>query len=77
MGKLFALPTALEAAGALTLITGGRRAHGLDRIGRGTELVCGDVRHGCSLAGSQCGMPSGPGGKGGLSCSDVSASSSL
>src|SRR5205823_1426272 len=59
MGKLFALPTALEPAGALTLVTGGRRARGLDRIGRGTEFVCGDVRHHRRLAGSICGVPSG------------------
>jgi hypothetical protein len=57
--QLFALPTALEPAGALTLPSGGRRTHGLDRVGRSTKLVCGDMRHHCRLAGSICGVPSG------------------
>jgi hypothetical protein len=57
--KLLALPTALEPAGALTIAAGGRRTRGLDRVGRGTELVCGDMRHHRRLAGSVCGMPSG------------------
>jgi hypothetical protein len=57
--KLFALPTALEPAGALTLASRGRRTRGLDRVGRSTELVCGDMRHHRRLAGSKCGVPSG------------------
>ena len=57
IGELFALPTALEPAGALTLASGGRRTRGLDRVGRSTELVCGDMRHRCRLAGSICGVP--------------------
>src|SRR5205807_8794366 len=55
--ELFALPTALEPAGALTLPSQGRRTHGLDRVGRSTKLVCGDMRHHCRLAGSKCGVP--------------------
>src|SRR5215207_9632939 len=57
--ELFALPPALEPAGALTLADGGGRTRGLDRVGRSTELVCGDMRHRCRLAGSICGVPSG------------------
>ncbi len=49
--KVFALPTALQPAGALNLASGGRRKRGLDRVGRGTELVGGDVRHHRRLAG--------------------------
>jgi len=45
IGELFALPTALESAGALTLASGGGRTRGLDRVGRSTKLVCGDMRH--------------------------------
>ena len=59
IGELFALPTALDPAGALTLASGGGRPRGLDRVGRSTELVCGDMRHRCGLAGSKCGVPSG------------------
>jgi hypothetical protein len=40
-----------RAAGALTLPSGGRRTHGLDRVGRSAKLVCGDMRHDCRLAG--------------------------
>src|SRR5205823_8991744 len=57
--KLFALPTALEPAGALNLISGGGRTRGLDRVGRGTELVRGDMRHHRRLAGGIGGVPSG------------------
>jgi hypothetical protein len=39
--------------------TGGRRTRGLDRVGRSTELVRGDMHHHCRLAGSICGVPSG------------------
>src|ERR1019366_2289775 len=45
--ELFALPTAPEPAGALTLPSGGRRTRGLDSVGRSTKLVCGDMRHHC------------------------------
>ena len=48
--ELFALPTAFEPAGALTLASGGRRARGLDRVRRTTKLVCGDMRDHCRLA---------------------------
>jgi hypothetical protein len=57
--KLFALPTALDLAGAVTLTSGDRRTRGLDRVGCSTELVRGDVRHHRRLAGSICGVPSG------------------
>ena len=57
--KLFALPTALEPPSALTLSSGGRRTSGLDRVGRSTELMCGDMRHHRRLAGCICGVPSG------------------
>ena len=57
--ELFALPTALEPPGAFTLAFGGRGAHGLDRLGRSTKLVCGDMSHHGRLAGSICGVTSG------------------
>ena len=38
----------------------GRRTGGFDRVGRGTELVCGDVRHRCRLAGGERDVPSSP-----------------
>src|SRR5260370_15341389 len=57
--ELFALPTALELAGALTLASGGGRTHGLDRVRGSTKLVRGDMRHHGRLAGSICGVPSG------------------
>jgi hypothetical protein len=52
--ELLALPTALESSGALGLACGGRRTRSLDRVGRGTELVCGDMCHRRGLAGSEC-----------------------
>src|SRR5438093_13317825 len=51
--ELFALPTALEPSGALGLTSGGGRTGGLDRVGRSTELVCGDMCHHRGLAGSE------------------------
>ena len=36
------------------LACGSRRTRGLDRVGRSTELVCGDMRHHRGLAGSEC-----------------------
>src|SRR6266516_2427934 len=57
--ELFALPTALEPAGALTLASRGRGAHGPDRVRRSTKVVCGDMRHHSCLAGSIGGVPSG------------------
>src|SRR5471030_2260882 len=59
IGELFALPMALEPAGALTLASGGGRTRGLDRVGRSTQLVCGDMRHRRGLAGSKGSVPSG------------------
>src|SRR5512137_783891 len=59
IGELFALPTALEPAGALTLASGGGRTRGFDGVSCSTELVGGDMRHSCRLAGSKCGVPSG------------------
>ena len=48
-GELLALPTALEPAGALTLVSGCGRTRGFDGVGRSTELVCSDMRHCCGL----------------------------
>ncbi len=59
IGELFALPTALELAGALTLASGGRGTRGLDRMSRSTELVRCDMRNHGRLAGRICGVPSG------------------
>jgi hypothetical protein len=56
--ELFALPPALEPAGAL-LAPGRRRTRRLDRVGGSTELVRCDMRHHGRLAGRICGMPSG------------------
>ena len=56
--QLFALPTTLEPASALTGASWSRRTRGLDRVGRSTELVCGDVRHRCRLAGGKRRVPS-------------------
>ena len=51
--QLVALPRALQPAGLLTGASGGCRTHGLDRVGGGSELVRGDVRHHGRLAGSE------------------------
>ena len=56
--QLFALPTTLDPTAALTIASGGGRTRGLDRVGGSTELVCGDVRHRCGLAGSERRVPS-------------------
>jgi hypothetical protein len=57
--KLCTLPFALKATSFFSPIVKRRGTRGLDRIGRSTELVCGDMRHHCRLAGSICGVPSG------------------
>src|SRR5512144_3251287 len=59
--QLFALPLALEPASALPLTFRGSRTRGLDRVGRSTKLVCGDMCHRCRLAGSIRRMPRGTG----------------
>jgi hypothetical protein len=51
--ELFALPPALESSGARSLVRGSGRTRCLDRIGRSTELVCGDMRHHRGLASSE------------------------
>jgi len=57
--ELFALPAALEPPGALTRAVRSGCTRRLDRVGRRSELVRGDVRHHCRLTGCICGMPSG------------------
>jgi hypothetical protein len=57
--KLVALPPALRSPRAFRLTFRCAGTRGLDRIGRGTELVRGDVRDDCGLAGGVRGMPSG------------------
>jgi hypothetical protein len=57
--ELLARPMALQPAGAFDLADRRSRAHSLDRVGGRTELMCGDMRHHCRLAGSICGVPSG------------------
>jgi len=54
--ELFALPSALEPAGALTLAFRSGSTRRLDRVGRRSELVRGDVRHRRGLTGSIRGM---------------------
>jgi len=58
--ELVALPPALETPCALALSFQRGRTCGLDRIGRRTELVRGDVCDGRGLAGSVRGMPCCP-----------------
>src|SRR5690606_14320674 len=41
--KLFTLPMAFEPTEAFLLISRSCRAHRLDRVGRSTELMCGNV----------------------------------
>lgn len=55
--ELFALPPTLKAGPLLA--PRGSRTRRLDRVGGRTELVGGDVRHHCRLAGCICGMSSG------------------
>src|SRR5438552_13668175 len=50
--QLVALPAALEPAPTLVLAFRRSRAHGLDRVGCGAELVRGDVRDRRRLTGS-------------------------
>ena len=54
--ELVALPAALEPPGALTLAFRSGCTRRLDRVGRRSELVRGDVRHRRGLTGSICGM---------------------
>jgi hypothetical protein len=54
------LPFALKATSFFSPTVKRRRTHGLDRVGRRTELVCGNMRHHCRLAGSKCGVPGSP-----------------
>src|SRR5438132_12318994 len=56
LGELVALPPALESPCALALSFRRGRTRGLDRIGRRTELVRGDVCDDRRLAGSERGM---------------------
>jgi hypothetical protein len=58
--KLCTLPFALNATSFFNPTVKRHRTRGLDRVGRSTELVCGDMRHHCRLAGSKCGVPSSP-----------------
>src|SRR5690349_10126173 len=57
--ELVALPATLASPGALARSFRRGSTCGLDRIGGGTELVRGDMRHHRGLAGSVCGVPSG------------------
>src|SRR5574341_1832718 len=70
--KLCTLPFALKATSFFSPTVKRRRARGLDRVGRSTELVCGDMRHRCRLAGSMCCVPSGSAQ---LSCRSVGSAS--
>jgi hypothetical protein len=57
--QLPALPLTFLPACAFTLADWRGRAYRLDRVGCSTELVSGDMRHRCGLAGSIGGVPSG------------------
>src|SRR5574341_2088120 len=70
--KLCTLPFALKATSFFSPTVKRRRTRGLDRVGRSTELVCGDMRHRCRLAGSMCCVPSGSAQ---LSCRSVGSAS--
>ena len=56
--QLLALPLALAPAYILFFPFRCSRTRGLDRVGRSTQLVCGDMRHHCGLTGGKCGVPS-------------------
>src|SRR5919202_6568218 len=49
--ELFTLPSAFEPPGVLTLAFRSSCTRRLDRVGRRSELMRGDVRHGSGLAG--------------------------
>src|ERR1700712_5318712 len=51
------LPTALEQPRARVLMSRHCCTRGLDRVGGSTELVGGDMRNYCSLAGGVGGVP--------------------
>ena len=51
IGKLIALPLALEPTGDAGLTWWSNSAYGLDRIGGRTKIVCGNVGHGAGLSG--------------------------
>jgi hypothetical protein len=57
--KLCTLPFALKATSFFGPTVKRRCTRSLDRIGRSTEFVCGDMRNHCRLAGSICSVPSG------------------
>ena len=57
--ELFALPATFDPAGAVTVAFGDGGALCLDRVGGGAELVRGNMRHHCRLAGRKCGVSSG------------------
>jgi hypothetical protein len=56
LGEPLALPAALETSGVLALRIRYRRAHGLDRVGRGTQLVRSDMRDRCCLSSRETGV---------------------
>jgi hypothetical protein len=60
LGKLGALPLALQAAGRLALVFGRCRSRRPDRVGRGTKLVGRHMGHRRGLAGSVRRMPCCP-----------------
>jgi hypothetical protein len=51
--KLFALPPALEPSSGIGLTSGSRRTRRFDRVGRRTQLVSGEMRRDCGLAGGE------------------------
>jgi hypothetical protein len=53
-GSCSSEPAALEPSGAFGLACRSRRTRRLDRVGRSTEFVCGDMRDHRGLAGSEC-----------------------
>jgi hypothetical protein len=55
--ELLVLPTTLDLAGALAVVSGGSRTGRFDGVGRSTELMGGHVRHDRRLAGSIGGVP--------------------
>jgi hypothetical protein len=59
VGELGALPMAFQAAGRITLVLSRRRTLGLDRVGRGAQLVGRHMPHCRGLAGCVRGVPGG------------------
>lgn len=57
IGELFVLLAAFEPVGAHRFASRNGRTHSFDRIGSGTKLVCGHMRHHRRLSRRVCSIP--------------------